>query len=193
LGGSRATRGNTASGAVRFVQNGDTVKVTGEVKGLKPKGYDKPGESARKPNRDLLMFWHVEGFLLESKANEKHRAGLIRGDDLAACEAFSEWFRFNPFRIVQPDELGKTLVTEAIPITISQAAKAKGVRPKDLLEAHTAGQIQLWRPKGEPWKTTLEDVDRWLAEYPRPKHGGKRNGAGSGGKRDGSGRPRRAA
>mgnify|MGYP001497890236 CR=1 FL=1 len=30
------TRGNTASGAVRFVQNGDTVKVTGEVKGLKP-------------------------------------------------------------------------------------------------------------------------------------------------------------
>ena len=30
------TRGNTASGTVRFVQNGDTVKVTGEVKGLKP-------------------------------------------------------------------------------------------------------------------------------------------------------------
>ena len=30
------TRGNTASGTVRFVQNGDTVKVSGEVKGLKP-------------------------------------------------------------------------------------------------------------------------------------------------------------
>ena len=32
----QATRGNTASGTVRFVQNGDTVKVSGEVKGLKP-------------------------------------------------------------------------------------------------------------------------------------------------------------
>ena len=28
--------GNTASGTVRFVQNGDKVQVTGEVKGLKP-------------------------------------------------------------------------------------------------------------------------------------------------------------
>ena len=32
----QSTRGNTASGMVRFVQNGDTVKVSGEVKGLKP-------------------------------------------------------------------------------------------------------------------------------------------------------------
>ena len=30
------TRGNTASGTVRFVQNGDKVQVSGEVKGLKP-------------------------------------------------------------------------------------------------------------------------------------------------------------
>ena len=32
----QSTRGNTASGTVRFVQNGDKVQVTGEVKGLKP-------------------------------------------------------------------------------------------------------------------------------------------------------------
>ena len=32
----QATRGNTASGTVRFVQTGDKVQVTGEVKGLKP-------------------------------------------------------------------------------------------------------------------------------------------------------------
>lgn len=30
------TRGNTASGTVRFVQNGDQMRVTGEVTGLKP-------------------------------------------------------------------------------------------------------------------------------------------------------------
>lgn len=32
----QSTRGNMASGTVRFVQNGDKVQVTGEVKGLKP-------------------------------------------------------------------------------------------------------------------------------------------------------------
>jgi len=32
----QSTRGNTASGTLRFVQNGDKVQVTGEVKGLKP-------------------------------------------------------------------------------------------------------------------------------------------------------------
>ena len=32
----QSTRGNTASGTVRFVQTGDKVQVTGEVKGLKP-------------------------------------------------------------------------------------------------------------------------------------------------------------
>ena len=32
----QSTRGNTASGTVRFVQNGDKVQVTGEVTGLKP-------------------------------------------------------------------------------------------------------------------------------------------------------------
>lgn len=167
------------AGWIRYAESGQVV-----VKGLKPKGYDKPGESARKPNRDLLMYWHVEGFLLESKANEKHRAGLIRGDDLAACEAFSEWFKFNPFRLRPVDPLSTLTVEEIVPVTLSFAAQARKIRAKDLLEAHAAGQIQLWRPKGEPWKTTLEDVDRWLAEYPMPKHGGKRNGAG---------RPRRAA
>lgn len=30
------TRGNTATGTVRFVQSGDRVKVSGEVRGLKP-------------------------------------------------------------------------------------------------------------------------------------------------------------
>ena len=33
-----ATKGNTASGEVQFVQKGDKVRVTGEVRGLKPNG-----------------------------------------------------------------------------------------------------------------------------------------------------------
>ncbi len=32
------TRGNSAAGEVRFVQSGDTVQVSGEVRGLKPNG-----------------------------------------------------------------------------------------------------------------------------------------------------------
>ena len=34
----QATRGNTANGEVRFVQQGDKVLVSGEVRGLKPNG-----------------------------------------------------------------------------------------------------------------------------------------------------------
>lgn len=33
-----ATKGNTVSGEVRFIQKGDKVLVTGEVRGLKPNG-----------------------------------------------------------------------------------------------------------------------------------------------------------
>lgn len=151
-----------------------------------PDDLSKPGKSDI-PNKNLLMYWHVERFIFE--AGEDWRGDLEqwakaatkaeREDDaiLWLMAAFSEWYQANPFYLRQPlDESGKRVMPELEPITVVEACKARKIPHNRVLKALSRERQAIregkpapptpaiWKEKGSPAMTTLAELDKWIAK-----------------------------
>lgn len=121
---------------------------------------------AKRINVKLLMYWHIELFLL---GRRDLRAKMLAGDDLETCAAFSEWWRENPFQIwrEEPEAPSARLWREndpddeLTPLSLSEACEKRGIKLKTALEAIARDRLTAWRPDGKRWTTTLMEIDRW--------------------------------
>ena len=129
------TRGNTASGTVRFVQTGGTVQVSGEIRGLKPNaehGFHVHEKGDCSSGDGMSAGAHYNP---DNQPHGRHAMGRHHAGDLPSLRAdASGTARFNfessAFHVGSGsnDVVGKGLIVHRDPDDYSQPAGNSGPR-----------------------------------------------------------------
>jgi hypothetical protein len=140
---------------------------------------EEPTSDGLRLDRRWVAWNHVERFFLQNFEWHHCRAHLLKGDPSAVDEVWHRWYKANPLMVtaelgaggsVCEDMIAKRLC-DALAGYNAGAPKSKQRTLKAALNAIGRKALEAWKPAGDQWRTTEDDIRRWVEGDSRRQHG----------------------